>query len=109
MKILQINCVYGVGSTGKLTKALHTALLAEGADSIVLYGRGPDAHAPGVHRLCGNLYGKANSLLSRFTGLSYGGCRLATQKAIRILQKEQPDVVHLQCINGRQLLSRVRL
>lgn len=100
MKILQINCVYGVGSTGKLTKALHTALLAEGADSIVLYGRGPDAQAPGVHRLCGNLYGKANSLLSRLTGLSYGGCRLATQKAIRILQKEQPDVVHLQCING---------
>ena len=100
MKILQINCVYGVGSTGKLTAALHTGLLAEGTDSVVLYGRGPDAHAPGVYRLCSNLYGKANSLISRLTGLRYGGCRLSTRNAIHILQKEQPDVVHLQCING---------
>ena len=43
MKVLQINSVYGVGSTGKITQALHTALLADGADSIVLYGRGPEA------------------------------------------------------------------
>lgn len=100
MKILQINCVYGVGSTGKLTAALHTALLEEGTGSVVLYGRGPDAHAPGVYRLCSNLYGKANSLISRLTGLGYGGCRLSTRNAIHILQKEQPDVVHLQCING---------
>ena len=45
VKVLQINSVYGVGSTGKITQALHTALLADGADSIVLYGRGPDADA----------------------------------------------------------------
>lgn len=100
VKVLQINSVYGVGSTGKITQALHTALLADGADSIVLYGRGPDADAPGVYRLCRNLYGRANSLLSRLTGLRYGGCNLATGKAFRILSKEQPDVVHLQCING---------
>ena len=100
VKVLQINSVYGVGSTGKITQALHTALLADGADSIVLYGRGPDADAPGVYRLCRNLYGRANSLLSRLTGLRYGGCNLATGKALRILSKEQPDVVHLQCING---------
>ena len=93
VKVLQINSVYGVGSTGKITQALHTALLADGADSIVLYGRGPDADAPGVYRLCRNLYGRANSLLSRLTGLRYGGCNLATGKAFRILSKEQPDVV----------------
>ena len=41
MKILQINCVYGTGSTGRLTQAIHTRLLAEGIKSVVCYGRGP--------------------------------------------------------------------
>ena len=41
MKILQINCVYGTGSTGRLTQAIHTRLLAEGIKSVVCCGRGP--------------------------------------------------------------------
>lgn len=34
MKILQINCVYGTGSTGRLTQAIHTRLLAEGSNPL---------------------------------------------------------------------------
>ena len=30
MKILQVNCVYGHGSTGKITRDIHHALLARG-------------------------------------------------------------------------------
>lgn len=40
MKILQINNVYGVGSTGKLTKAIHHGLMSDGYSSVVIYGRG---------------------------------------------------------------------
>lgn len=97
---MQINSVYGVGSTGRLTQILHRALLADGESSKVLYGRGPDAEDPGVIRLCCDLYGKANSLLSRFTGIRYGGCMSATKKAISAIKQERPDAVHLQCING---------
>lgn len=50
--------------------------------------------------MCSNLYGKANNLLSRITGLMYGGCLVSTRRLIRIIQQEKPDVVHLQCING---------
>ena len=46
MNILQINCVYGVGSTGNITRDLHQALLARGHRSAVLYGRGPQAQIP---------------------------------------------------------------
>ena len=35
MNILQINCVYGVGSTGNITRDLHQALLARGHRSAV--------------------------------------------------------------------------
>lgn len=100
MKVLQINCVYGQGSTGKITRDIHRYLLAQGHESLVCYGRGSDTDNPGVIRICSNLYGKANNLLSRITGLMYGGCLLSTRRLIRILQREKPDVVHLQCING---------
>ena len=39
MKVLQVNCVYDYGSTGKITKALHECLTARGIESVVVYGR----------------------------------------------------------------------
>ena len=100
MKVLQINSVYGKGSTGKITQDLHRALQDRGIDSVVCYGRGGKVREPGVYKTCGELYSKCNNLLSRFTGIMYGGCFFSTNRLIRIIQKEKPDVVHLQCING---------
>lgn len=100
MKVLQINNVYGEKSTGKITKAIHQGLLAAGAESVVVYGRGHGTGDRGVIRLCPDWYGKLNNLLSRFTGLMYGGCLLSTARLKRIIAREKPDVVHLQCING---------
>ena len=100
MKILQVNNVYAEKSTGKLTKQLHEGLLREGYDSMVVYGRGRTTKEAGVIRLCPDWYGKLNSLLSRVTGMPYGGCYLSTSRLIGIIRREKPDVVHLQCING---------
>lgn len=100
MKILQVNNVYAQQSTGKLTKELHEGLLRNGHESLVVYGRGKTVTEPGVIRLCPDWYGKANSLMSRFTGLRYGGCFLSTERLKAIIRRELPDVVHLQCING---------
>lgn len=100
MKILQVNNVYGEKSTGKITKELHEGLLKAGHESLVVYGRGTGEKGTGVIRLCPDWYGKVNSLLSRFTGLRYGGCFLSTWHLQRIILREKPDVVHLQCING---------
>jgi glycosyltransferase involved in cell wall biosynthesis len=38
--------------------------------------------------------------VSRFTGIRYGGCLLSTCRLQRIILRERPDLVHLQCING---------
>jgi glycosyltransferase involved in cell wall biosynthesis len=100
MKILQVNCVYAKGSTGKIVQDIHRELQKHGVESIVCYGRGKTIHEPGVYKVCGELYSKLNNLLSRITGIMYGGCFFSTNKLIRIIRKEQPDVVHLQCING---------
>ena len=100
MKVLQLNNVYGEKSTGKLTRAVHEALLEAGHEAVAVYGRGKGMKAEGVIRLCPDWYGKANSLISMFTGLRYGGCLLSTWRLEKIIRREKPDVVHLQCING---------
>lgn len=100
MKVLQVNCVYKKGSTGKITYDIHTELRKRGIKSVVCYGRGEKVIEPGVYKTCGEFYSKMNHAISRLTGVIYGGCFFSTKKLISIIQKEKPDVVHLQCING---------
>lgn len=100
MKILQVNNVYGEKSTGKLTMQLHEGLLREGYEAVAVYGRGRTYRGEGLIRLCPDWYGKLNSLLSRITGMPYGGCLLSTLRLMGIIRREKPDIVHLQCING---------
>lgn len=100
MKILQINCVYPQGATGKLTADIHHRLLADGHESMVLYSRGKQNVEPHTRRVSSTLEGKVNHLISMLTGYVYGGCGLQTRKIIRQIEGYRPDVVHLQCING---------
>ena len=100
MKILQINCVYGYGSTGKITRDLHYGIQAAGHTSVVIYGRRQKTDEPGVYKLCPEWYAKLTNLRSRVDGMVYGGAYLPTAAIIRRIRKEKPDIVHLQCING---------
>lgn len=97
---MQINCVYNKGSTGKIMSDIHSYLVEEGIESVVCYGRGEKNADANVYKICGEAYSKLNNLLSRFTGLMYGGCLLSTQKLVSVIKKEKPDIVHLHCING---------
>ena len=74
MKVLQINCVYRKGSTGKIVYDIHTELEKRGIESVVCYGRGERSGEPHVYKICPEWYSKLQNLLSRFTGLMYGGC-----------------------------------
>lgn len=99
-KVMQVNCVYGKGSTGKIVEELHHGLLDCGVESLVCYGRGKQVREAGVWKVSTELYSKANHLLSRFSGQMYGGCRWSTWRLIRRIRREKPDLVHLHCING---------
>jgi glycosyltransferase involved in cell wall biosynthesis len=100
MKILQINCVYKKGSTGKIVYDLHTEFQKRGIGSVICYGRGQKSSEPNVYKTSGELAAKFNALKSRITGLQYNGSLTATNKLIKIIKKENPDIVHLHCING---------
>lgn len=100
MKVLQVNCVYKKGSTGKIVYDVHEQLKQRGIESVVCYGRGEKCNEQGVYKVCGEWYAKLNKLLSMFTGIMYGGCFISTNRLITVIKKEKPDVVHLHCING---------
>lgn len=102
MKIMQVNCVYRTGSTGKIVYDIHNGLCDKGIDSVVCYGRGSaeSSKENGVYKTCSELYADVNHLFSRINGIVYGGCAFSTKKLISIIKAEKPDIVHLHCING---------
>lgn len=100
MKVLQVNCVFRKGSTGKIVADIHAELQKQGIHSVVCYGRGDQITESNVYKTCPEWYSKFNHLLTRFTGIMYGGLFFSTQKLISIIEKEQPGIVHLHCING---------
>lgn len=100
MKVLQINCIYRTGSTGKIVFDIHMGLKDRGIESIVCFGRGERKADLDVFRFGSELEGKLDAIRSRMTGLMYGGCFFSTRKLIKIIKREKPDIVHLHCING---------
>ncbi len=100
MRILQINAWFGVWSTGKIVKDLHCGLLERGYESFVLYGKGTKVQDENVIKTSDNIEPKINSVLSRFSGLMYGGCFISTQRIIRQLRRIRPDIVHIHCANS---------
>lgn len=101
MKILQVNCVYEKGSTGKIVSDIHSVLINRGHSSIVCYGRGRKDKNNDVYKFCSELESKIHNIAHRYLGaLAYGGCFYSTMRLIQIIKKEKPDIVHLHCING---------
>lgn len=100
MNILQINVVYDTGSTGKIMCSIHKELFQNGDKSVICYGRGKKTSDQNVHKVSYEWYSKLNKLISKFTGIMYGGCYFSTKRTIKIIKESKPDVVHLHCING---------
>ena len=100
MKVMQINCVYKKGSTGKIMYDIHTELKKRGIESVICYGRGEKIEEENVYKTSSEILAKFNNVKSRFTGMPYNGSFFATNKLLKIIKKEKPDVVHLHCING---------
>lgn len=100
MRVLQINCVYDKGSTGRIVSDLHRFYLNNGIDSYVLYGRGKQSADKNVEKVATEIASKARSAISRITGNVYGMAISATAEIIKAMQRINPDIVHLHCING---------
>ena len=100
MRLLQINCVFAVGSTGKIVYAIHEYAKTKGDEPFAIYGTGKKSTEPNVFRATPWVVRKVQSFRSRITGYAYGGCIWGTANAIRIIDKVKPDIVHVHCMNA---------
>ena len=97
MKVIQINAVYGVGSTGVIVEDLHNLALENGIESYVSYSttnRSPDEIKNG-YVIGKNLGKKIHAVLSRLGGKQAYFSSFATKKLIKHIENVNPDIVHL--------------
>jgi len=100
MRILQINVVYKVGSTGKIVNEIHNQLQKSGYESFVIFGRGKTISESNVYKTSPDWEGKLQALYGRITGNFYGGAFYSTYKLKKRIKSIAPEVVHVHLMNG---------
>ena len=106
MKILQINAVYGVGSTGNMARDISDTLIAQGHESYVMWATGcrnNNAKAPNLIRIGTTVDHKAHALLRRIDGGQGLHSRQATKRACKKILEISPDVVHLHNLHSNYI------
>ena len=94
---MQINAVYGVGSTGVIVEDLHKLSLKNGIESYVSYSttnKSPEEIENG-YVIGGTLGKKIHAVLSRIGGKQAYFSSFATKKLIKHIENVKPDIVHL--------------
>ena len=97
MKVLQINTVYGEGSTGLIAKAIHD-LCADyqirciSAHRCVQKGKQPLEDSISISSKWGS---RLHGLLSRFTMFKGAGSVIKTARFLKQVSLYAPDVIHL--------------
>lgn len=100
MKILQINSVCGIGSTGRIATAIHNILVEQGHDSYIAYGRDLPKNCNTSIRI-GTKYNNYTHIATTRIFDKHGfGSMKATRDFIREVEKVNPDVIHLHNIHG---------
>ncbi|MFA5442461.1 MAG: glycosyltransferase [Bacilli bacterium] len=100
MKILLINVVYNKGSTGVIVNNLYDYYSVLGHEVSVAYGRGQLIKEKDIYKVGNEFEANVHHFFSKITGNMYGGMLFSTNKLIKIIQKIEPDIVHIHCING---------
>lgn len=100
MKILQINSVCGIGSTGRITTDLYNVLEEQGHKCKIAYGRGNAPEGIDTIKIGTNFDNYLHVLKTRLFDSHGFGSKNATKKFIEEVKKYNPDIIHLHNIHG---------
>ncbi|SDO00506.1 Glycosyltransferase involved in cell wall bisynthesis [Psychrobacillus sp. OK028] len=100
MKVLQINSVCGIGSTGRIATDIHDILLKQGHESYIAYGRGTPQNCDTALRVGTDFDNYSHVALTRIYDKHGFGSTKATSKFIKEVEKLDPDIIHLHNIHG---------
>ena len=102
MKVLQINAVYGFGSTGLIVKDIGDCLVKNGHQSFVAYAFSNDT--PNNSYKIGNEFDrKLHALHARIFGKQGYASKGQTKKFLRWVGKIKPDIVHLHNLHSNYI------
>ena len=109
MRILMINVVCGIRSTGRICTDLATALETQGHEVKIAYGREtvPDIFQKYAIRIGTEIDVKLHGVRARlFDGCGFGS-RKATERFIEWVKEYDPDVIHLHNLHGYYINIKV--
>lgn len=103
MKLLLINSVSGIGSTGKIVARIADDYISQGHEARIAYGRSdvvPKQYEPISYRIGSSWEVKLHALSSRLLD-NHGMCsKISTEKFLKWANEYNPDVLWLHNLHG---------
>lgn len=100
MKVLQINSVCGIGSTGRIATDIHNILIEEGHESHIAFGRGVSNNTNNIIKIGKNIDNYMHVAKTRVFDKHGFGSQKATVDFIKRVKELKPDIIHLHNIHG---------
>ena len=107
MKVLQVNSVANIGSTGRIMEQIGLAAQRAGWESYIAYGRRASISQSHLIKIGSSLDIMWHGVVSRLFDAHGLGSHLATRRFIKTIQDIKPDIIHLHNVHGYYLNYKV--
>ncbi len=111
MKVLQINSVSGIRSTGRICADIAALLQENGNESLIVYGR--ERAGRGSEDISLRIGSHGTNVLHYLSYMLHDddgrGSYLVTKRLIRKIKRYRPDIIHLHNIHGHYIHYNVLL
>lgn len=103
MRVLQINSVCGVGSTGRITTDLYKVLEEKGHECLIAYGRGIAPEGINSYKIGTNLDNYLHVARTRLLDQHGYGSKKPTMELVKKIKEYNPDIIHIHNLHGYYL------